>query len=318
MTHIDLFNNIVQSDRYALSKAVTLVESLDSGKQADRIALLKKCLPYQGKAFRIGITGPPGVGKSTFINAFAMELVRHQKRVAILAVDPSSEQSKGSILGDKTRMHDLVGLEEVFIRPSANQGQVGGVHMAAYNIAMLFDAAGYDVILFETVGVGQSELLVKHLVDCVYMLTIAGAGDELQGIKKGILEIADFLMINKVEDPSLPLVKSTLIQYRNAFSSYVKAPELMTCSAEQKQGILEIWQKTLNLYPLLSQEPRVLFKRKQQQKDWFMLAWEESWKSMLTQSSFYHASKNVHLLVDRTLEEQFMALNEAFLKQIKH
>ena len=194
---MDLYTGIIKGDIASLSKGITLIESTlpDDEKRAQD--LLQKCLPKSGKSIRIGITGVPGVGKSTFIETFGKLLTSKGKRVAVLAIDPTSERTQGSILGDKSRMHQLSADKDAFIRPSPNSGTLGGVANKTRESIILCEAAGFEIILIETVGVGQSETTVKKLIDFFLLLMLAGAGDELQGIKRGIMELADALVITK-------------------------------------------------------------------------------------------------------------------------
>lgn len=234
-----------QGNRRALAKAITLVESTRDQHRIDAQELLQKLLPDTGKSIRIGITGIPGVGKSTFIEAFGLYLISQGKRVAVLAVDPSSPIAGGSILGDKTRMEELSRAESAFIRPSPSAGALGGVALRTRETMLLCEAAGYDVILVETVGVGQSEYEVAGMVDFFMVLMLPNAGDELQGIKKGIMELADALVINKADGESVNLAKQTRQHYQNAMNllrhTSFWTPRVMTCSAQQKTHIDEVW-----------------------------------------------------------------------------
>src|SRR5512145_2668124 len=203
-------------DRRALAKAITLVESTRADHQESAQRLLEVLLPRTGTAARVGVSGVPGVGKSTFIEAFGLYLIGLGKRVAVLAVDPSSARSGGSILGDKTRMPRLSATPEAFIRPSPSGGSLGGVARRTREAMLLCEAAGYDVVIVETVGVGQSEYAVASMVDFFLVLMLAGAGDELQGIKKGILELADALAINKADGDNVARAERAAAEYRGA------------------------------------------------------------------------------------------------------
>lgn len=280
MEAIDLWKKIQQGDRFALSKAITLIESEESQKKQEANQLLHKCLPHQGKAIRLGITGSPGAGKSTFINALTSHLLPNNLKIAILAIDPSSSFSKGSILGDKTRMADIIHADHVFIRPSPSKGSLGGITESTYKTCMLLDAAGYNYILIETVGVGQSEIFIQKLVDLVVLLTIPGAGDELQGIKKGILEIADVVILNKVENPNDKTIKQSLAQLKSAFSVYHHPPQIVTCSALEKMGIAEIWITIQE--QLVSQKSIHLERRSEQKKELLKHILIEKWKDLLS------------------------------------
>ena len=232
-------------NRRALAKAITLVESKLDQHRIDAQDILNQLLPYTGNSIRIGISGVPGVGKSTFIEAFGQYLIRQGKKVAVLAVDPSSPLRGGSILGDKTRMEMLSREENAFIRPSPSEGALGGVAQKTRETMLLCEAAGYDVILVETVGVGQSEFEVAAMVDFFLVLMLPNAGDELQGIKRGIMELADALVINKADGDSLALANQTQGHYKNAFKLMKQnsfwMPQVETCSAINNERIEDIW-----------------------------------------------------------------------------
>ncbi|MEL0005789.1 MAG: methylmalonyl Co-A mutase-associated GTPase MeaB, partial [Luminiphilus sp.] len=237
---------ILAGDRRALAKAITLVESQ---RESDRDAaqqLLSELLPHTGQSIRVGVTGVPGVGKSTFIEAFGQAVIEQGHQLAVLAVDPSSPVAGGSILGDKTRMETLSRSDRAFIRPSPAGQALGGVAFKTRESLLLCEAAGFDVILVETVGVGQSEHQVAGMVDFFLLLMLPGGGDELQGIKKGILELADAIVVNKADGASEPLAKTTQQHYRGAMSllnhGAAWEPRVMTCSALKGIGIAEVWQ----------------------------------------------------------------------------
>ena len=237
---------ILTGDRRALAKAITLVESQRPQDVETAQTLLKSLLPHTGNSIRIGITGVPGVGKSTFIEAFGQHVIQQGHRLAVLAVDPSSPVAGGSILGDKTRMEALSREEAAFIRPSPAGRALGGVAFKTRESLLLCEAAGFDIILVETVGVGQSEHQVAGMVDFFLLLMLPGGGDELQGIKKGILELADAIVVNKADGASESLARTTQQHYRSAMSLLRHddfwEPKVMTCSALQRQGIEEIWK----------------------------------------------------------------------------
>ena len=237
---------ILTGDRRALAKAITLVESQRPQDAETAQALLKTLLPHTGSSIRIGITGVPGVGKSTFIEAFGQHVIEQGHRLAVLAVDPSSPVAGGSILGDKTRMEALSREEAAFIRPSPAGRALGGVAFKTRESLLLCEAAGFDIILVETVGVGQSEHQVAGMVDFFLLLMLPGGGDELQGIKKGILELADAIVVNKADGSSESLARTTQQHYRSAMSLLRHddfwEPKVMTCSALQRQGIEDIWR----------------------------------------------------------------------------
>jgi LAO/AO transport system kinase len=235
-----------------LGRVITLVEStrLDHQKLAQDI--IEQCMPTTGKSVRIGITGVPGVGKSTFIESFGKHLTAMGKKVAVLAIDPSSEQGRGSILGDKTRMEALSIDPLAFIRPSPNAGSLGGVARKTRESILLCEAAGYDIIIVETVGVGQSETAVHSMVDFFLLLMLAGAGDELQGIKRGIMEMADTLCITKADGDNINKSKSAVGDYKRAIHLFPAKtnnwiPKVLTCSAYENTGIEAIWD-TVNSF----------------------------------------------------------------------
>ena len=242
----ELVQSIQSGSRRALAKAITLVESQKHHHILDAQALLAQLDQSQNNTLRVGISGPPGVGKSTFIEALGLYLIGLGKKVAVLAVDPTSPISGGSILGDKTRMEALSREEAAFIRPSPAGRALGGVAFKTRESLLLCEAAGFDIILVETVGVGQSEHQVAGMVDFFLLLMLPGGGDELQGIKKGILELADAIVVNKADGSSESLARTTQQHYRSAMSLLRHddfwEPKVMTCSALQRQGIEDIWK----------------------------------------------------------------------------
>ena len=244
MSDFDL-DSLLTGNRRALAKAITLVESKLDRHRAQAQGILEQVLPHSGNSIRVGITGVPGVGKSTFIEAFGLYLIEQGKRVAVLAVDPSSPLAGGSILGDKTRMEELSRREEAFIRPSPSEGTLGGVAQKTRETMLLCEAAGYDVILVETVGVGQSEYQVAGMVDFFMVLMLPGGGDELQGIKKGIMELADALVINKADGDSEKQAQLARQLYTSAMNvlrhTSFWTPRVMTCSALKQIIIDAVW-----------------------------------------------------------------------------
>ncbi len=242
-----LIKQLVKGDRAALSRSLTLVESKKAEHRELAEQLVHEALPHTGHSIRIGITGVPGVGKSTFIEAFGEYLTAQGKKVAVLAIDPSSTKSRGSILGDKTRMHQLSQNEKAFIRPSPNAGSLGGVARKTRESILLCEAAGYEVIMVETVGVGQSETTVKSMVDFFMLLMLAGAGDELQGIKRGIMEMADLLLINKADGENQRAAKQAIGEYKRALHLFPPntnewIPRVSSISALEKRGMDEAWE----------------------------------------------------------------------------
>jgi LAO/AO transport system kinase len=238
---------ILKGDISMLGQAVTLIESSLPEHHQLAQEVIEKVIPYSGKSVRLGITGVPGAGKSTFIEALGMYIVRGGHKLAVLAIDPSSERSKGSILGDKTRMEELSVAKNAFIRPSPSSGSLGGVARKTRESIILCEAAGFDTVFVETVGVGQSETAVKSMVDFFLLLQLAGAGDELQGIKRGIMEMADGIAINKCDGNNVHKARVARTQYQNALQLFPAhesgwVPEAITCSAIDKNGIPEIWE----------------------------------------------------------------------------
>src|SRR6201987_326296 len=233
-------------DRIVLSRAITLIESKRADHRSSAAALMQALLPHTGKAVRVGITGAPGVGKSTLIDALGSMLTAQARHVAVLAVDPSSRRTGGSILADKTRMARLANDPNAFIRPSPSYGTLGGVAAKTRETMLLCEAAGYDVVLVETIGVGQSEIAVADMTDFFLVLMLPGAGDELQGLKKGIVELADMIAVNKADGDNIPRAKAAAAEYRAALhilspQSSAWAPPVITYSAMTQNGIEELW-----------------------------------------------------------------------------
>jgi LAO/AO transport system kinase len=240
-------DGILGGNRTILSKAITLIESSLPAHYNLAQKIIEKCIPHSGNSIRIGITGVPGVGKSTFIESFGKFLTSMGKKLAVLAIDPSSEKSKGSILGDKTRMEELSVDPNAFIRPSPSAGTLGGVARKTRESIILCEAAGFDTVFIETVGVGQSETVVSSMVDFFLLLMLAGAGDELQGIKRGIMEMADAIVINKADGDNINRAKMARIEYQNALhlfpptaSGWIPVSEI--CSSKTKNGIDKVWE----------------------------------------------------------------------------
>ena len=278
---------ILAGDRRALAKAITLVESQ---RESDRDAaqeLLSELLPHTGQSIRVGVTGVPGVGKSTFIEAFGQTVIEQGHRLAVLAVDPSSPVAGGSILGDKTRMETLSRSDRAFIRPSPAGQALGGVAFKTRESLLLCEAAGFDVILVETVGVGQSEHQVAGMVDFFLLLMLPGGGDELQGIKKGILELADAIVVNKADGASEPLAKTTQQHYRGAMSllnhGAAWEPRVMTCSALKGIGIAEVWQTIREYADTAKSDGRFVQARADQNLSWMRQLIDELLRASLSQ-----------------------------------
>lgn len=274
-----------------LSKAITLVESTNAKHQEQANEIIEKCLPFANNSFRIGITGVPGVGKSTFIEAFGKHLTKQGKKVAVLAVDPSSSIHKGSILGDKTRMEELVTDKNAFIRPSPSGSSLGGVAQKTRESIILCEAAGFDTIIIETVGVGQSETAVQSMVDFFLLLKLAGAGDELQGIKRGIIEMADAIVINKADAGNEKNAKIAQIAFERALHLYPLKeskwqPKVLTASALNNIGITEIDSMIQEYMLKTKQNGYFSQKRNEQNKYWLLATIEQALKD-----SFYKNHK---------------------------
>ena len=283
-TSEELITGILNNNRTSLSRAITLVESTNPEHTEKANEVIKGCLLHSGKSIRIGITGVPGVGKSTFIEAFGKHLTSLGKKVAVLAVDPSSSLSHGSILGDKTRMEELVKDENAFIRPSASGDTLGGVARKTRESIILCEAAGFDTIIIETVGVGQSETAVHSMVDFFLLLKIAGAGDELQGIKRGIMEMADAVVINKADGDNIKKANLAKVEFNRALHLFPPKksawqPKVTTCSAITKEGISEIWETISGYFKITNETGYFQKKRKEQNQFWMMETINEQLKN---------------------------------------
>jgi LAO/AO transport system kinase len=267
-------NGILQGDNVILARAITLIESNSKNHLDMAQKVLKQILPETGKSLRIGITGVPGAGKSTFIEALGMNLIKHGHKLAVLAVDPSSSITKGSVLGDKTRMESLSKSKNCFIRPSPSGGTLGGVTRKTRETVLACEAAGYDVIFIETVGVGQNEITVRSMVDFFLLLQIAGAGDELQGIKKGVIELADAILINKSDGDNITRANVAKEEFSRALH-YLKSPtegwlpKVLTCSAIEHIGINEVWDMILQFQETVLKNEVFYERRKKQMSEWF-------------------------------------------------
>nr|WP_320117159.1 methylmalonyl Co-A mutase-associated GTPase MeaB [uncultured Marinifilum sp.] len=284
----DFVKGILNGDRGILSQAITLIESSKFEHQKVAQEIIEKCLPYSGKSVRIGITGVPGAGKSTFIEAFGKHVTNQGHKLAVLAIDPSSERSKGSILGDKTRMEELAVDNNAYIRPSPSAGSLGGVARKTRESLILCEAAGFDTILIETVGVGQSETAVHSMVDFFLLLKIAGAGDELQGIKRGIMEMADAISINKADGNNVHKAKLARVQFQNALHLFPQpksgwSPRVLTCSSLEKTGVDSIWDTIKDYCSHTQQNGYFEQRRSEQAKYWMYETINEQLKD-----GFYH------------------------------
>ncbi|MGH6671978.1 MAG: methylmalonyl Co-A mutase-associated GTPase MeaB [Xanthobacteraceae bacterium] len=275
-----LAKSVIAGDRAVLSQAITLVESKRADHRRSAAALTQALLPATGKAVRVGITGAPGVGKSTLIDALGTMLTRQGRRVAVLTVDPSSRRTGGSILADKTRMARLAGDANAFIRPSPSSGTLGGVAAKTRETMLLCEAAGYDVVLVETVGVGQSELAVVDMTDFFLVLVLPGAGDELQALKKGVIELADMIAVNKADGDNLTRAKAAAAEYGAALHILTSAspnwsPPVSTCSALKGDGIEALWAHVLDHRDRLTLSGELKARRGEQQVKWMWTMLEE-------------------------------------------
>jgi len=296
-----LSEGLLEGKLRPLSRAITLIESSNPEHHELASQLLEKILPHTGKSIRIGISGVPGVGKSTFIESFGQTLTASGHKVAVLAVDPSSQLTGGSILGDKTRMEELSRDKNAFIRPSPAGSTLGGVAKKTRETMLICEAAGYDVILVETVGVGQSEITVASMVDFFMLLQLSNAGDELQGIKKGVMEIADAIVINKAEGDNRPKAELAKGQYLNALhilrpkSKNWIVPVLLT-SALYDEGIAEVWDMLMDYKSKMTESGEFAEKRRKQSVDWFWTMVIDDLKEM-----FVH-NKNVQAMLPQIQE----------------
>ncbi len=284
----EYFEGIRSGNRTMLSQAITLIESSQPAHQELAQSIIAKCLPYAGNSIRIGITGVPGVGKSTFIEAFGKHLTAVNHKIAVLAIDPSSSRSRGSILGDKTRMEELATDENAFIRPSPSSGSLGGVARKTRETIILCEAAGFTYILVETVGVGQSETAVHSMVDFFLLLMLGGAGDELQGIKRGIMEMADAVIINKADGDNLHRVNIAMAELRSALHYFPPTesgwePICLACSSLARTGIPEIAEMLDNYVQQTRQNGYFVKRRLQQSKQIMMSVVDEE-----LHNRFYH------------------------------
>jgi len=289
---------ILKGDRVLLSQAVTLVESARADHQEMAQAIIEKCLPHTGRSIRVGITGVPGAGKSSSIEAFGMHLIGSGKKLAVLAIDPSSERSKGSILGDKTRMEQLAVHPNAFIRPSPSAGSLGGVARKTRETIVLCEAAGFDTIFVETVGVGQSETAVHSMVDFFLLIQITGGGDELQGIKRGIMEMADGIVINKADGDNIPKAQVTQTQYRNALHLFPLSesgwkPPVLTYSAKTGNGVAAVMDMVYEYMAFTKQNNYFNHKRALQARYWMYESINEQLRN-----HFYH-NKHIQALLEK-------------------
>ena len=270
----EMVEGIVKGDVTILSQAVTLIESVNPDHQAKAQEVINKCLPYSGKSVRIGISGVPGAGKSTSIDEFGVHLLKEKGgRLAVLAIDPSSERTKGSILGDKTRMEKLAIHPDSFIRPSPSAGSLGGVARKTRETIILCEAAGFDKIFVETVGVGQSETACHSMVDFFLLIQVAGTGDELQGIKRGIMEIADGIVINKCDGDNVDRCQMAATNFRNALHFFPMpesgwTPKVLCYSGFYGTGVKEVWDMIYEYFDFVKASGYFDYRRNEQSKYW--------------------------------------------------
>lgn len=290
----------MKGDVTILSRAVTLVESVKPEHQAIAQEVIEKCLPYSGNSVRVGISGVPGAGKSTSIDVFGLHVLeKYGGKLAVLAIDPSSERSKGSILGDKTRMEKLSVHPKSFIRPSPSAGSLGGVARKTRETIVLCEAAGFDKIFVETVGVGQSETAVHSMVDFFLLIQLAGTGDELQGIKRGIMEMADGIVINKADGDNLERAKLAAAQFRNALHLFPApesgwTPQVLTYSGFYNIGVQEVWDMVYKYIDFVKDNGYFEYRRNEQSKYWMYETINEQLRD-----SFYHNPTIEAMLADK-------------------
>jgi|TARA_B100000470_G_scaffold221120_1_gene210787 LAO/AO transport system kinase len=315
----NLYKKILLSDRLALSKAITLIESTKLKDRSKSEKLIKKLYKKSGNSLRIGVSGPPGVGKSTFIETLGIFLTNKNYKVAVLAVDPSSKKTGGSILGDKTRMPELSIKKNAFIRPSPSGGELGGVARRTRESMILVESAGYEIILIETVGVGQSETEVAEMVDIFLVLLQPSSGDELQGIKKGIIEIADLLVVNK-EDEFKDEVLRAVADYKNALSLLKKNKKslnkkVVKCSALNKTGIDEIWKIILNFKTLGYKKGWIQEKRTKQLEKWI---WDDLQKNLFERIKGDKKLVSEFVKLEKKVSKNLISPTEASKKILQH
>jgi len=298
----DFVDGITKGNITILSRAVTLVESVKPEHQAVAQEVIEKCLPYSGNSIRVGISGVPGAGKSTSIDVFGLHVLEKGGKLAVLAIDPSSERSKGSILGDKTRMEQLSVHPNSFIRPSPSAGSLGGVARKTRETIILCEAAGFDKIFVETVGVGQSETAVHSMVDFFLLIQLAGTGDELQGIKRGIMEMADGIVINKADGSNIDKAKLAATQFRNALHLFPPSdsgwmPQVLTYSGFYNIGVKEIWDMVYDYIDFVKENGYFDYRRNEQSKYWMYESINEQLKS-----SFYQNETIKSMLAEKEKE----------------
>lgn len=299
-----LAEQLCAGNRRALARAITLIESTRADDRDKALQLLEMVIPYSGKSVRLGISGVPGVGKSTFIEAIGNKIIDQGHRLAVLTIDPSSSISGGSILGDKTRMDTLARRNNAFIRPSPAGSSLGGVTRHCRETVILCEAAGFDLIMIETVGVGQSETKVSNMTDMFLLLLLPGAGDEIQGMKRGIVELADLILINKADNETLAMAKRAQSDYRSALRLLNSNPDsdwqvdILTCSSREGTGLTEVWDTIQAFTALRKKSGKFAQKRAKQGLDWMWNEVNDSLiESLLENSSVCHEIPNIESAV---------------------
>lgn len=316
----ELLTQLLDGNKAALGRAITLIESNQPNHSRKAEILIEGALAQAQKSIRIGITGVPGVGKSTFIESFGTYLIKQGKKVAVLAVDPSSTVSRGSILGDKTRMENLVKEKNAFVRPSPSGESLGGVARKSRESILLCEAAGFDVILLETVGVGQSETTVHSMTDFFLLLKLAGAGDELQGIKRGIIEMADAIVINKADGDNLKAAREAKMEFRRALNLYPSKesgwkPTVKLCSALKNTGIPEVWELILKYIKQTNANGYFDHNRREQNKFWMYQTIDEHLKNRFYRNPDIQEALKIQLkAIENNKTTAFAAAHELIRK----
>lgn len=321
LTAEEYIAGIIAGNRIVLSRAITLIESQLENDRTIAQEVLEKILPHTGKAIRIGITGVPGVGKSTFIEAFGKQITSLNKKIAVLAIDPTSQRTKGSIMGDKTRMEELAHDSLAFIRPSPSGSTLGGVANKTRETMLLCEAAGFEIIIIETVGVGQSETVVKGMVDFFLLLMLSGAGDELQGIKRGIMEMADAIAITKADGENQQKANNARMEYVHALHLFPPTsnnwyPPVLTCSALAKTGLPEIWQVIIDFENQMKENGYWKTNRQEQS-----LNWMHDYIKQYLETQFFNdktVKENLDIVSNQVLSEAILPIQGANILLNKH
>ncbi|MBB55312.1 MAG: methylmalonyl Co-A mutase-associated GTPase MeaB [Magnetovibrio sp.] len=304
---------ILAGRRRELARAITMIESTRQDHRMIAEALMDRLLPHSGRSFRLGISGVPGVGKSTFIEALGLHIIERGHRVAVLTVDPSSPKSGGSILGDKTRMETLSRHKDAFIRPSPSGGTLGGVARRTHEVMVASEAAGFDVVLVETVGVGQSETAVVNLTDMFLLLIAPGGGDDLQGIKKGVVEMADLIAVNKADGDLLAAAERAQQDYSSALQLLRQQPDawqprVMACSAMEGTGVAALWDAVLEFQNLREESGQLIERREEQAAAWM---WGEISEALLDGVRNHAATQSLALKLERDVRAGKLGANAA-------